>query len=186
MGRIWGENKRLVFAPPNWYTTLVAVCLIGGGLAWFGGWFGWRFVPLPPGALWVGPAVFLAGVWALLSMEYVAFDLRSRTYFRREGHGLLKRTRRGSNIEIDAVVVYAENYILGLGSAVIYRTVVHWKHAQVPLLVTERQRASIAPGAPMNSGAGAIVGRAMRYAQALGVPFYDNSYFHSSAPQSPI
>lgn len=187
VGRIWGENKRLVFSPPDWYTTLVALCLIGGGLAWFGGWFGWRWVPLPPGAIWVGPAVFLAGVWALLSMEYVVFDLKAKTYFRREGHGLFKKTRRGSSIDIDAVVVYCENYALpSLGQAVIYRTVVHWKHARVPLLVTERQNSTISPGSPMNAAAGPIASRAQRYASALGVPFFDNSYFHSPAPQSPI
>jgi len=115
------------------------------------------------------------------------FDLKSRTYFRREGRGLVMRTRRGSGIEIDAVVLYCESYgIPVFGNAVIYRTVVHWKNARVPLLVTERQQSTVAPGAALNSAAGAIGSRAQRYAKLLGVPFYDNAYFHSPSPQRPI
>jgi hypothetical protein len=116
-------------------------------------------------------------------MEYASFDLRSRTYFRREGQGPIKRSRRGSLVDLDAVVLYAENF---LGFSVIYRLVIHWKHARVPLLVTERQQSSITPGGPLNQSAGPIAARGLMYAKSLGVPFYDNSYFHSPAPQSPV
>lgn len=183
VGRFWGENKKLVFAPPNWYTTLVALCLIGGTLVGFGGIFGWRWVPMAQVFWWVGFAVLFSGVWALLSMEYASFDLRSKTYFRREGQGPIKRSRRGSTLDIDAVVLYAENY---LGFTVIYRLVIHWKHARIPLLVTERQQNSMSPGGQLNYAAAPMAARGLQYAKALGVPFYDNSYFHSPAPQSPI
>jgi hypothetical protein len=183
VGRVWGENKKLVFSPPDWYTTLVALCLIGGALVGFGGIFGWRWVPYAATLWWVGFAVLFSGIWALLSMEYAVFDLRSRTFVRREGKGPIKRTRRGSLVDVDAVVLYAESY---LGLSVIYRLVVHWKHARVPLLVTERQQTSVTPGGPLNQGAGAMAARGLAYAKLLGVAFYDNSYFHSPAPQSPI
>ena len=187
VGSFWGEDKRLVFAPPRWYQALVSGCLAFGVMVSLGAYLGWEWVPFFQAGAWLGPAVFLAGVWAVLSMEYVAFDLKSRTYFRREGEGLIKRTRRGSVIEIDAVVVYCEQYPLTLvGGLVVYRTVVHWKNASLPLLVTEREQSSIPPGEPLNHGAGAICFRAQRYAKALGVAYFDNSYFHSRAPQSAV
>ncbi len=185
-GRFWGEDKRLIFAPPAWYQALVLACLAGGGLVGLGGWLAWDWVPLFSIGLWLGPALFLSGAWAALSMEYIVFDLKSRTYVRREGRGFGKRTRRGSTIELDAVVVYCENYPLALGQVVIYRTVLHWKHASVPLLVTEREQTALQPGQSMNHGSGPIIARAQRYARALGVAFYDNSYFHSPAPQAPL
>ena len=186
-GRFWGENKRLSFAPPSWYQTLVALCLIGGLWVGLAGYLGWAWFPLFQIGFWLGPALFLAGVWALLSMEYAVFDLRSRTFFRREGTGLFKRTRRGSMVDLDAVVVYCENYpYVVMGRVVIYRTVVHWKSAVVPLLVTEREQAALPAGAPMNYASGPIVARAQRYAQALGVAFHDNTYFHTPPPQSAV
>ncbi len=187
VGRFWGEDKRLVFAPPIWYQTLVLACLAGGGFIALAGWLVWTWVPMFSIGLWLGPAVFLAGVWAALSMEYAVFDLKSKTYFRREGRGFMKRSRRGSTMDVDAVVVYCENYpYVVMGRVVIYRTVLHWKNAVVPLLVTEREQASLPAGAPMNYASGPIAKRAQRYAQALGVKFYDNSYFHTPAPQSPL
>jgi hypothetical protein len=187
VGRIWGEDRRLVFAPPLWYQTLVLACLAGGGLVFLASYFGWNWVPLSRTGAWLGPAVFLAGLWAALSMEYAVFDLRSRTYFRREGRGFMKRTRRGSTLDVDAVVVYCENYpYVVIGRMVIYRTVVHWKNAVVPLLVTERVQANLPAGAPLNYASGPIVARAQRYAKAMGVAFYDNTYFHSPAPQAPL
>jgi hypothetical protein len=185
-GRFWGEDKRLIFAPPLWYQSLVLACLAGGGLIALGAWFSWEWVPLMEIGLWLGPALFLSGTWAALSMEYLVIDLKSRTYLRREGRGFGKRTRRGSTLDIDAVVVSCERYVPGLGQVVIYRTVIHWKHAAVPLLVAERERAALQPGHGLNAAAGPILGRAQRYAKAIGVAFYDNSYFHSPAPQAPL
>ncbi|MCH8978654.1 MAG: hypothetical protein IH945_05355 [Armatimonadetes bacterium] len=187
VGRFWGEDKRLVFTPPTWYQLLVLGCFIFGTLAGLGGLFGWGWVPQMQIGVWLGPVVLLAGVWALLSMEYAMFDLKARTYFRREGRGLFKSSRRGSLADVDAVVLLCENYPYSVaGRIVIYRIVVHWKHAKDPLLVTERTQAAIPPGAPLNHCAQPMAVRAQRYAGALGVPFYDNSYFHSPAPQPPL
>jgi hypothetical protein len=187
VGRFWGENKLLVFAPPLWYQGLVLACLVGGGVLFFAGWLGWRWVPLFQIGFWLGPAVFLAGVWAAASMEYAVFDLRSRTYVRREGRGFVKRGRQGSLAELDAVVVYGEEYPYAVVSRMaVYRTVVHWKNSVVPLLVTERESAQLGAGAPLNAQSAKIVARAERYAQALGTKFFDNSYFHSPAPQRPL
>ena len=186
LGPFWGEDKRLFFAPPQWYQLLVFGCLTGGMLFGLAMFFSWQWMPFRAIGVWLCPSLFLAGLWALLSMEYIAFDLRARTYFRREGGGLLKKTRRGSLVDLDAVVLYCQNYPLGSGRIVIYRIVIHWKNSVVPLLVTEREQATIQSGEPLNQGAGGIAQRAQRYAASLGVPFYDNSHFHSVAPQAPV
>ncbi len=187
VGRIWGENKRLVFSPPNWYLGLVIACFGLGVWILFGRLVGVLRIPELQSMSWLGWALLFAGTWALLSMEYVAFDLRSRTYFRREGGGVFKKTKRGSVAEIDAVVVYCEHYLHGLaGQTVIYRIVFHWKNAMVPLLTAERTMTSLPTGAPLNHSAGPIVAKGQYYAQALGVRFFDNAHFHSAAPQSAI
>lgn len=187
VGRFWGENKRLVFSPPNWYQGLVIGCFIVSLYVLFGRSVGWFRVPWFLSANWLGWAVLGAGVWALMSMEYAVFDLKSKTYFRREGGGIFKRTRRGSTTEIDAVVVYCSQYLHGMaGQNVVYRTVIHWKNARVPLLLTERQMSALPPGAPLNYAAGPILVRAQRYAEAMSVKYFDNTYFHSPTPQTPI
>lgn len=186
VGKFWGENKRLVFTPPHWYQLLVLACFTAGMLFGLTVFFSWSWMPLREVGVWLCPSLLLAGTWALLSMEYAVFDLRSRTYFRREGGGLLKRSRRGSLVDLDAVVLNCEHFSLGVRGVVIYRIVLHWKNSVVPLLVTERQQSAVPTGASLNFSAGSIAHRAQRYAGALGVPFYDNSHFHSPAPQAPV
>jgi len=187
VGRIWGENKRLACVPPEWYRNLVCACLL------FGAWGtsthfirlpGFRFFSEQP---WIAFAVLLAGIWAVLSTEYAIFDLRSKTYFRRDGGGLFKRTRRGSSLDIDAVVLYCEQYPYTLtGGVVIYRIVIHWKNARVPLLIVDRKQVMLPSGVPLNHASKILSLQAQRYAQALGVRYHDNSYFHSPAPQRPF
>lgn len=183
-GRVIGERK-VTFAPPIWYDGLVFLCIFGAPLAYFLGRSG---VPVPifsapVSGFWVSIAVCVAGLWAALSNERMACDLRARTYARLEGQSLRKRITRGSLSELDALVLTAEEYLPGaLGHVVIYRLVLHWKGSKEPLLVVERESASIPTGAQLNYGAGRILQRGARYAKMLGVPFYDNSYFHSGSP----
>jgi hypothetical protein len=182
-GRFLGEAKWLLFSPPIWYDVLVVACIIGGPvMALLGPRFGWPIVGFQPNAFWVGTTVCLAGLWGALSSERMTCDLRNRTYSRLEGQSLGKRLTRGSLAELDAVVLYAEEYPVALmGRTVIYRLVIHWKGNKEPLLVVDRESHSIG-GGPLNSGAARIAQRGTRYAQALGVSFYDNSYFHRPAP----
>ena len=185
-GRIVGENKRLIFAPPVWYDALVFGYILGGPLAYFLVQSG---VPIPiisnPGVdLFACVGVTLAGIWGALSNERMTCDLRARTYARLEGQSFKKRLTRGGLQELDAVVLLAEEMLvpsLG-GRTVIYRLVLHWKGSKEPLLVIERESRTLPPGAPINSGAGAMLQRGTRYANLLGVRFFDNAYFHSGAP----
>lgn len=181
-GRFVGES-RLVFAPPRWYDLLVWACLVCGPVTALP----FAPVPLDPDTRrWVGAAVFLAGVWALLSNERMSVDLRSRSYVRLEGQGLFKRLTRGRLDEIDAVVVVTEAPARAMGAALVHRTVLYWKGGRLPPLVAEQL---VVPGAPvgaLNAQAGPIVGRAARYAHALGLPFFDNSHFLSPEPLRPL
>lgn len=181
VGRFIGENRRLLFAPPAWYESLVLAC-ISGAIVWIvWSWtqgFGFNLVAV---------AVLLSGIWAALSSERITFDLRSRTFLRREGQGLFKRIERGSLGEIDAVVLTTEVYPVSVigGQLVIYRLLVHWKGARLPVFVAERQESTVPAGEPMNRFAGGMLQRGQRYAHALGVPFYDNSHFASPPPIRP-
>ncbi|MBX3110609.1 MAG: hypothetical protein KF857_01255 [Fimbriimonadaceae bacterium] len=184
VGRFWGENKRLVFAPPLWYDWLVLACVVGGFGAFLGGFLGFS------DGYWgnVGAFVGFAGVWGALSSERMTIDLRQRTYWRREGQGPFKRMTRGSLDQIDAVVSQAHEFpvpTLG-GRLVIYRTVLFWKGAREPLFVAERKEATIPYGAPINAGAHHVLAKGARYAQEMKLPFYDNTHFHTADPILPF
>ena len=185
-GRFWGENKRLLFAPPLWYDWFVRVVFAGGVLAAFLGYF-LQILPwlYPTWWLFTGVAVAVAGVLGYLSTERMTIDLRQRTYTRREGAGVLKRVTRGSLNDIDALVIQAsENLTPSLiGRTVIYRLVLFWKNGREPLLICERFPAAVPSHAAINAGAGMLLQKGQRYAKEMQLPFYDNSHFHSNDPQ---
>lgn len=185
-GRFYGENKRLVFAPPLWYDLLVVACIVGGFVfavfALING--GLQIGNAPLLGLFLGVMVAGAGIWAALSNERMACDLRKRTYARLEGQGLGKKLTRGSLNDLDAVVLLAEEWAVPFGGSrpVIYRVVVHWRGAVQPLLVVDVERHMVPHNEPLNSRAGLMLNKGSRYAHALGVTFYDNSYYSSPCP----
>lgn len=183
-GRFAKENRRLAFAPPVWYDALVAMCLAGGLLIVFLSFAGLLFGNAPAYGEALGALIAFAGVWAALSNERINFNLTYRTYARLEGQGLRKRMIRGSLDEIDALVLVTEELTMPIrGSrSVMYRLVLHWKGQRHPLLIVEREAHSLPPGAPLNALAGELFHKGQRYAQALGVRFFDNSQFHSPCP----
>lgn len=183
-GRFARENKRLVFAPPFWYDFLVGVLLIGGGLVAAGTISGVAFRGGGSYGLFFGCMVLFAGAWAAFSNERMTCNLTYRTYSRLEGQGLLKRRVSGSLDELDALVLMAEELPFhARGSrVVVYRLVLHWKAQRSPLLVVERGESGLPSGAPIHHGARSILAKGQSYAQALGVKYYDNSYFHSPCP----
>ena len=178
VGRFIGENRKILFAPPIWYDALVAACIIGSIVVVI-----FRLT-VQRQLDFIFIAVGLAGVWAALSNERLMVDLRSRTYMRREGKGIVKRYFRGSLSEIDAVVLTTELYPFAVATeqVVIYRLLIHWKNQRQPVFVASRLQAQITKGGPINSRAGTLAVLGQQYASALGVPFFDNSYFDSPAP----
>lgn len=187
IGRFYGENKRLIFAPPLWYDALVILCVFGGLfflLVSFGivrmGIFSDYEEALTFGSI----GFMLAGVWAALSNERMVCDLRTRTYARLEGQGWRKRLTRGSLSELHAMVLMTEDRPLPMvgGRPVAYRLVLYWKNAKEPLLVVGRDDRIVPPGVPINAAAGPIAHFGQRCAHALGVTFYDNSFTSSAGP----
>lgn len=191
LGRIYGENKRLTFAPPYWYDALVVACVFGGFFALLGA-FGLVHIGIFNGyeeiLQFAGFAVMLAGIWGAASNERMACDLRNGTYARLEGQGFRKRVTRGSLSELQAIVLMSQEIpipVLG-GRPVVYRLVLYWKHSKEPLLIIGRDERQVPMGQPLNAGAGPIAYNGQRYAQALGIPFYDNSYMNSAGPLSVV
>lgn len=164
----------MVFAPPYWYDGLVIACFVGGTVIFFIGGF----------MSFIGFLVFCAAIWAVLSNERIACNMALGTYARMEGQGLVKRFVKGSLRDLDALVLITEDVpvpVMG-PRTVIYRLVLHWKGSALPPLVVEREMRSISGGGPLNAAAGLILSRGQRYARALGIPFYDNSYYASPSP----
>jgi len=187
VSRIYGENKRLTFAPPYWYDVLVVVCFLGGLVVLVGA-FGIATIPWISNSdvpfAFIGSMVCLAGVWAALSNERMACDLRAGTYARLEGQGFRKRITRGGLNELQAIVLMSQEIPSpGLSRRyVIYRLVLYWKNSKEPLLVVARDERWVPIGQPINAAAGVIAQYGHLYSRNLGVQFYDNSYLNSAGP----
>ena len=173
-GRFYKEERFLVFEPEPMYLTLVYACIAGGGASFVFG--------LGEGSAWfllVGLSVFLSGLWANLSLVRIRFDLKSRTYRRRQGPGLIPRLWQGSVDELDALVVVAEASMIAPGSF-RYHMVLHWKEHRAPLMVLESElRAS--PGGPQIGGQ-LLVEKATKYANSMKIAVYDNTHYLSPCP----
>lgn len=172
-----------MFAPPRWYDFLVWACLVLGPLSTL------PVSPLPIEPVqrtWLGAAVFMAGLWALLSNERMSVDLRSRTYVRLEGQGLFKRLTKGTLAEIDAVVALTEAPSRGMGSVTVHRTVLYWKGGRLPPLIVSQSVVGATVGTALNAHAGPLVARSAAFARAMGLPFYDNTAFLSPEPLRPL
>jgi hypothetical protein len=182
VGRFYGENKLLAFAPPLWHDALVGVCLVGGVIYTLLSAMGTLEVP---GGLFTTVAVLGAGIWGALSNERMVCDLRSKTYMRFEGMGPGKQVIRGSLTELDALVLTAEQYAHSSGfsgAPVIYRLVLYWKGMRHPPLIVEREGRTLPMGAPLNQGAQRMLHKGIRYGQALAIPYYDNSHMSGKSP----
>jgi hypothetical protein len=128
---------------------------------------------------WVGLAAFISGIWANMSLVRIRFDLKSRTYRRRQGPGLIPRLWQGSIDELDALVVIAELSVIAPGSF-RYHLVLHWKQHKAPLMVLESEiRAS--NGGPQQGGQ-YLLSKATKYAMSMRLPVYDNSHYVQSCP----
>jgi hypothetical protein len=137
----------------------------------YGGWW-----------LMVGSMLIGAAILAAFSLQTIVFDLRERTYRRRQGPGLLPRFSRGRLDDLDALVVVAETGSAGLAPSVTFHMVLHWKGAREPIMVVQRETRPFSNGQPINAQAGPFLQLGIRYAQALNVKFFDNSYYPSPCP----
>lgn len=185
-GRFIGESRRLVFAPSGPYRHLVRACYIfglaGAGLGLLGTF---TDANLPFGDMWwliTGLAVVAAGMLATYSMEALSFDLRERTYRRRQGAGGAASASRGAFGELDAIVLISEPNSRMLRGGITYHLVLHWKAERQPPLVLQQDTRVLPTGQPLNYAAAPLLSTGLNYARALGLPFYDNSHFPSPNP----
>jgi hypothetical protein len=183
-GRFYGENKRLVFAPPLPYQALVKGSIGGGiGMVLIGLMENVVEGPLYP-MWWImtGTAVCLAGVAAAFSLASITFTLGERHYKRRQGPGLFVRTITGSVNELDAIVLIAEPNSRLIPNGISYHLVLHWKGQAQPIMVLQTDSRALPNGQPLNIGAQQLLQQGLRYANSIGVPFFDNSHFASKCP----
>lgn len=182
------EGSKIWFAPPRWYDRLLAACFVGGAFLVLSALFGWGGTVFfdPVWRLWTGLAVMLAGGWAALSNERMLCNVTDRTYTRWEGKGPVKSVSKGSFNEFDALVLLAESTFGPTGPVVTYRLVLHWKGSKLPFLIVRQATFGLGQGTALNYSAGGLLREGQRVAQAIGVPFFDNSYFHSPEPLRPI
>ena len=186
-GRFGKEKRRLVFGPTKIYDTFVNATAIGGGVLFLcsfrGGleefWMGldstWCFC--------IGGLVLGAAAWAYLSLVRISFDLKNGTYWRRQGPGFLPKMMTGKVADLDAMVLIAEPNAALTAGGVTYHLVLHWKpHLRIPLMVVQNDTRSMRPGEPLQLGGAPLMQLGVQYAQALGIPFYDNSHFPSKCP----
>jgi hypothetical protein len=185
-GRFQGENKRLVFSAPPPYHMLVRGS-IGGGVIMilFGVIEAATGVDGPQFPGWwivTGAAVGLAGIAAAFALTSISFDLGERHYKRRQGPEMFTRTRVGSVNELDAIVLISEPNPTIMAGGVTYHLVLHWKGESQPIMVLQQDTRILPPGQPLSVGAQPLLNAGLKYAQAIGIPFYDNSHFASKCP----
>lgn len=186
VGRFHGEGRRLIFAAPLPYQVLVKGTGALGG-AMFLAPLAARIVgfDLPLYEAWwtaVGLSLVVAAVGAAFSLQTIVFDLKERTYRRRQGPGFFPRFSRGRLDDLDAVVVLTEENGGAIPPSVTHHVVLYWKANREPLMVLQKDTRPWSRGQPLNAYAGPILQLAGQYAQALGVTFFDNSYFPSKCP----
>lgn len=182
VGRFYGEGRRLTFGAPAIYHALVRGTGITGALMFIAPH---TPLPLPLFDEWwtaIGAMLMVAAIGAAFSLQSIVFDLRERIYRRRQGPGFFPRFSKGRLDDLDAVVVTAELNQIAIPPSVTFHVVLYWKGNREPLMVLERDTRYFSPGQPLNANAGAILQSAQRYAQALGVKFFDNSYYASACP----
>lgn len=185
-GKFQREDTRLIFGPPAIYTNLVNGCLGLGGLMLLYGVVckaAGRPTPLYP-EWWVliGMLILGAGCLAALSLPSIVFDLREKTYTRRQGPGTFQRISKGPLSRLDAIVAIAEPNSRMMSGGVTYHLVLHWKEHAEPFMVLQQDTRQTVNGQPLNIAASQLLHQGERYARAIGVQYFDNTHFASKNP----
>lgn len=80
------------------------------------------------------------------------------------------------------MVLIAEPNSKILTGGVTYHLVLHWKGEAQPIMVLQQDTRMLPPGQPLNVASQLLLQAGLKYAQAIGIPFYDNSHFASKCP----
>lgn len=182
VGRYVGEGRRLVFGPPAAYHRFVQVVGAMGALLFIAGLLGLGGIFYPFWCVMVGGMLMGAAGFAALSLQLVVFDLKEGTYRRRQGPGIFPSQSHGKISDLDAVVVVSETPMTRPGT-ITYHVVLHWKPTvPEPILVLHQDARPLPSGQPLNVYAGPVLQLGARYANSLGVKFFDNTYYASPCP----
>jgi hypothetical protein len=164
-GKYGREERTLTFEAATPYIVFVYLTIL------FGAWFALtNYLNDHRIYFLTGLAVILAGIWANLSMTRIRFDLRNRTYRRRQGPGIIgQKLWTGTIDEIDAIVVLREDSLRGPR----FHIVIYWKQQRCPLMALESE---------FTANPAKIFAKAQRYSASLRLPLYDNTSFASPSP----
>ena len=80
------------------------------------------------------------------------------------------------------MVLIAEPNSRLMNGGVTYHLVLHWKGQSQPLMVVQQDTRVLVPGQPLNIAAQQLLAEGLRFSQAIGIPFFDNSHFASKCP----
>ncbi len=174
-GRFLGENKYLIFAPAKEYLWLVAACVFGGACVG-----AWGLVSQSEYWAFVGVAVCMAGIWGAASLHWISFNLREHVYTRRQGPGLFPRTTRGSFKDLEVIFLLSSLGVLP--GHITYRLLLQWRGHKEPPMVLQQAYFTLAPGMPLNYGAGPLFHLGTKAAQAMGIPLADHAHVSSPNP----
>jgi len=187
-GRFIGENRKLVFAPPEWYfwliyaTGIAALVFLGFGLGAFRS--DSFLLNNPPVCMLTGALLALAALFAFVSLERITFDLRERIYRRWFGQSFLPGYAHGRLDELESIVVLAQELPFSPkhpSRTAVYRIVFVWKAGKLPLMVGEEAQVPLGVQ-PLASGASSALQRAATFGRALGIPVYDQTAVSSAHP----
>lgn len=164
-GKYGREERTLTFEAATPYIAFVYLTLL------FGSWLALTsFLNQHQVYFLTGLAVILAAIWANLSMTRIRFDLKTRSYRRRQGPGIIgQKLWTGSIDEIDAIVVLREDSMKGTR----FHIVIYWKQQRCPLMALESE---------FTGNPSRIFAKAQRYSASLQLPLYDNTSFASPNP----
>jgi hypothetical protein len=129
----------------------------------------------------LGAAVFAAGTWGALSLQWISFNLRERVYTRRQGPGLLPKNSRGSFKDLEVLFLLAEERLL-MGRAVTYRLFLVWRGNKEPGMVLQQDYRALPFNAPLNMNAGPLFHLGTKAANALGIPLADHAHVPNPCP----
>ena len=181
-GRFQNEGSRLAFLPPDIYLAMMRGTLILGVLFILNGLTFVLQMVYPAWWMMIGTLLLGAGTLAAFSLHSVVFNVKERQYRRRQGPGMFPKLSTGTFDQLDAVVLIAEPNASLVLNGVTYHLVLHWKGNAEPSMLLQSDTRSLGTGQPLNAAAYNIQQVGIKYAAALGVPFYDNAHFAGKNP----
>jgi hypothetical protein len=173
------RERYLFFGPPTPYLVLVAACIFGGLFMIIYG------VAANPYWSFVGLMVLLAGLWGMIALQWITFDLKQRTYLRRDGASATTKLARGGIEQLECLFLLAEERpSLGnlAGRNITYRIVLQWRGMNLPSMILLQDYRVIPSGAPLQYAADPLFQVATRIGGWTKLPVVPHAHVSISDP----